>query len=87
MSTAADILHRVTALVAAVADRPVDEITAESRLVEDLDLDSLQVVEIAVRAEEEFGMPVDDSRLAEQGVTVAHCARVVQDANTREVRT
>ncbi|MFJ2753555.1 acyl carrier protein [Streptomyces sp. NPDC087297] len=87
MSTATDILHRVTALVAAVADRPVDEITAESRLVEDLDLDSLQVVEIAVRAEEEFGMPVDDSLLAEQGVTVAHCARVVQEANAPEVRT
>ncbi|MFJ9343797.1 acyl carrier protein [Streptomyces sp. NPDC101733] len=87
MSTSTDVLNRVTALVAAVADRPVDDITAESRLVEDLDLDSLQVVEIAVRAEEEFGMPIDDSRLAEQGVTVAHCAHVVQEANAREVRT
>ncbi|MCX4807497.1 phosphopantetheine-binding protein [Streptomyces sp. NBC_01214] len=87
MPTAADVLYRVTAIIAAVADCPVDEISSESRLVEDLDLDSLEVVEIAVRAEEEFGRPIDDSLLAEQGVTVSHCAHVVQKAHAKEVRT
>ncbi|MFD9080095.1 acyl carrier protein [Streptomyces erythrochromogenes] len=87
MPTATDVLYRVTAIVAAIADCPVDEISPESRLVEDLDLDSLQVVEIAVRAEEEFGRPIDDALLAEQDVTVSHCVHVVQEANAKGVRT
>ncbi|MFJ2740720.1 acyl carrier protein [Streptomyces sp. NPDC087440] len=82
-----DILRRVTAIVAAVAQRPEAEITPESRLVEDLDLDSLQVVEIAVRAEEELGTPVDDSLLGEPETTVAHCAHVVHEALTQQART
>ncbi|MFI5801264.1 phosphopantetheine-binding protein [Streptomyces sp. NPDC051561] len=80
MTNAVDILRRVTAIVAAIADRPVEEITSESRLVEDLDLDSLQVVEIAVRAEEELGMPIDDALLTEPGMTVVRCAQVAHEA-------
>ncbi|CAM5275123.1 hypothetical protein GCM10010329_46280 [Streptomyces spiroverticillatus] len=87
MTLPADTLHRVTAIVAAVAQLPVEEITPDSRLVEDLDLDSLQVVEIAVRAEEELGAPVDDALLAEPETTVARCARVVHEASAEQART
>jgi acyl carrier protein len=87
MAHAVDTLRHVTAIVAAIADRPVEEITPESRLVEDLDLDSLQVVEIAVRAEEELGMPVDDSLLTEPEMTVGQCAQVVHEAATQKTLT
>ncbi|MFJ7206595.1 acyl carrier protein [Streptomyces sp. NPDC098789] len=87
MTTHSDTLHRITAIVAAVADRPADEIAPESRLVEDLDLDSLQVVEIAVRAEEQFRTPVDDALLAEQEMTVARCAQVVAEAVAQGILT
>ncbi|MET3985716.1 phosphopantetheine-binding protein [Streptomyces sp. PvR034] len=87
MTMNSDTLHRITAIVAAVADRPADEIAPESRLVEDLDLDSLQVVEIAVRAEEQFRAPVDDALLAEQEMTVAGCAQVVAEAVAQGILT
>lgn len=87
MTHAGDTLRQVTAIVAAVADRPVEEITPRSRLVEDLDLDSLQVVEIAVRAEEQLGTPVDDALLTEPEMTVDRCAQVVNEAAARKART
>lgn len=87
MTTAVDIPHQVAVIVAAVAERPVGELAMESQLVEDLGLDSLQVVEIAVRAEEQFQAPVDDSLLAAPDITVAECARVVQEAVAQAVLT
>ncbi|MCX5205639.1 phosphopantetheine-binding protein [Streptomyces sp. NBC_00237] len=87
MSKAVDTLRHVSAIVAAIADRPVEEITTRSRLVEDLDLDSLQVVEIAVRAEEEIGMPVDDALLTEPEMTVEQCAQVVNEAAAQKALT
>ncbi|WP_411084754.1 acyl carrier protein [Streptomyces sp. cmx-18-6] len=84
MNSVADTLHHVTSIVAAVAERPTEEIAPESRLIEDLELDSLQVVEIAVRAEEALGTPVDDTLLAEPGTTVARCAQVVYETGARE---
>ncbi|WP_405867816.1 ThiF family adenylyltransferase [Streptomyces sp. NBC_01515] len=86
MTTVTDILTRMTALVAAVAELPADELAPQSRLVEDLDLDSLQVVEIAVRAEELFQTPVDDSLLAGPETTVAGCAAVVEESMAQAVR-
>ncbi|MET7505539.1 acyl carrier protein [Streptomyces microflavus] len=87
MNDAVATLHQVRAIVAAVAERPVEEIAPEHRLVEDLDLDSLQVVEIAVRAEEQLGMPVDDALLTRPAMTVAQCAQTVHDVAARKTLT
>ncbi len=46
-----------------------DQITPEARLMADLQADSLDMVEIAMKAEEEFGLTLPDDQ-AEQIVTV-----------------
>lgn len=55
-----------------VADRlhvSEDEITPDSRFVEDLNADSLEVVELVMALEDEFGVSIPDED-AEQMVTV-----------------
>ena len=39
--------------------------TADKSFVDDLDIDSLSMVEIAVQAEDKFGVKIPDDRLAE----------------------
>lgn len=59
-------------LKAMVADRlhvSEDEITPDSKFVEDLNADSLEVVELVMALEDEFGVSIPDED-AEQMVTV-----------------
>ena len=53
----------ITAIVAGLANRPADEVHPGSRLSTDLDLDSLQRVELLGVIEEETGVFVDDDAL------------------------
>jgi acyl carrier protein len=46
-----------------------DQITPEARIIADLQADSLDMVEIAMKAEEEFGLTLPDEE-AEKIVTV-----------------
>ncbi|MDT7802960.1 MAG: acyl carrier protein, partial [Actinomycetota bacterium] len=41
-----------------------DDVTAEKSFVDDLDIDSLSMVEIAVQAEDKFGVKIPDDELA-----------------------
>ena len=41
------------------------EVTADKTFVDDLDIDSLSMVEIAVQAEDKFGVKIPDDQLAE----------------------
>jgi acyl carrier protein len=40
-------------------------VTADKTFVDDLDIDSLSMVEIAVQAEDKFGVKIPDDQLAE----------------------
>jgi acyl carrier protein len=51
-------------IVNEVAGVEVDEVTAEKSFVDDLDIDSLSMVEIAVQAEDRFGVKIPDEELA-----------------------
>ena len=51
---------RVAALLSDRLGVPPDDITAEATLLMDLDLDSLDLVEFALGAEEEFGVRISD---------------------------
>ena len=42
----------------------MDEVTPEKSFVDDLDIDSLSMVEIAVQAEDKFGVKIPDDELA-----------------------
>jgi acyl carrier protein len=54
-------LHRkILTLVAEAAGKPVDEIKLDHELVNDLGLDSLGVVELVMKAEDEFKIVIPD---------------------------
>ncbi len=55
-----DTQPKLVALLSSVTERAADTILQETRLVEDLDLDSLAMLEIIVFLEEEFGIEVED---------------------------
>ena len=46
-----------------VAGVPADQVTPEKTFVDDLDIDSLSMVEIAVAAQDKFGVEIPDDHL------------------------
>lgn len=73
----ATVFERVRDITADKLSVDTDEITAESSFAEDLDADSLDVVELVMALEEEFG--TDDQPL-EISDEEAENIRTVQDA-------
>jgi acyl carrier protein len=59
-----DILVGLAEIVEEVAGVGKDEVTLEKSFVDDLDIDSLSMVEIAVQAEDRFGVKIPDDELA-----------------------
>jgi acyl carrier protein len=58
-----EILAGLGEIVDEVAGVPVDEVTPEKNFVDDLDIDSLSMVEIAVAAQDKFGVEIPDDQL------------------------
>jgi acyl carrier protein len=52
--------QRVREIVAEQLERDVNEITNTSSLIDDLGADSLDVVELVMKMEEEFGIEIPD---------------------------
>jgi acyl carrier protein len=50
-------------IVEEVAGVPAADVTPEKSFVDDLDIDSLSMVEIAVMAQDEFGVEIPDDEL------------------------
>ena len=50
-------------IVDEVAGVPADEVTPDKCVVDDLDIDSLSMVEIAVAAQDKFGVEIPDDEL------------------------
>ena len=46
-----------------VAGVPADQVTPDKSFVDDLDIDSLSMVEIAVAAQDKFGVEIPDDQL------------------------
>ncbi len=59
-----EILAGLAEIVEEVAGVSADDVTAEKSFVDDLDIDSLSMVEIAVQAEDKFGVKIPDDELA-----------------------
>ena len=64
MADHAEILSGLAEIVEEVAGIDTAEVTAEKSFVDDLDIDSLSMVEIAVQAEDKFGAKIPDDELA-----------------------
>jgi len=60
----AEILQGLSEIVEEVAGIETTEVTADKTFVDDLDIDSLSMVEIAVQAEDKFGVKIPDDELA-----------------------
>ena len=56
--------QKIIKLIAEKLNKKVDEIKMESRLVEDLGADSLDVVELVMSFEDEFGIALPDEDVA-----------------------
>ena len=62
--TEQEILAGLGEILYEVADVPADQVTPEA-FVNDLDIDSLSMVEIAVAAQDKFGVEIPDDRLSD----------------------
>ena len=58
-----EILAGLGEIVEEIAGVPADEVTPNKSFVEDLDIDSLSMVEIAVAAQDKFGVEIPDDPL------------------------
>jgi acyl carrier protein len=58
-----EILAGLGEIVEEIAGVPADEVTPGKSFVDDLDIDSLSMVEIAVAAQDRFGVEIPDDQL------------------------
>jgi acyl carrier protein len=61
--TEQEILSGLAEIIEEIAGVPADEVTPDKTFVDDLDIDSLSMVEIAVAAQDKFGVEIPDEQL------------------------
>mgnify|MGYP002509464087 CR=1 FL=1 len=67
------MLEKIQAMLAEALNLPVEKVTPDAKIVEDLGADSLDVVELLSRLEDEFGIVIPDDEV-ENLVTVGDVA-------------
>lgn len=72
------VFDRIRQILAEQLDMEEDKITMESDIVEDLEADSLDVVDLVMTMEDEFGVEVPDDQI-ENFRTVGDIVRYVED--------
>ena len=63
MASAEEIREGLASILEEVADVSPADVSDEKSFVDDLDVDSLSMVEVAMAAEEEFGVKIPDDEL------------------------
>ena len=58
-----EILAGLAEIIEEIAGTPADEVTPQANFVDDLDIDSLTMVENAVAAQDKFGVEIPDEQL------------------------
>lgn len=69
-------LEKVKQLVAAQLNQPIEKVTEKARLIEDLGADSLDIMEMLMALEDEFGISIADEETAEM-TTIEGVAKVI----------
>jgi acyl carrier protein len=80
MASIEDIRTGLAEIVNEIAGIPVDDVQLEKSFTDDLDVDSLSMVEVVVAAEERFGVSIPDGEvknLKTVGDAVAYIERAV----------
>lgn len=72
------MLEKIKAVVAEQLDCDIAEIKEDSKFIEDLGADSLDVVELVMALEEEFDIEIPDED-AESILTVADALKYIED--------
>ena len=73
-----EILEKVKELVASQLGKSEDEVTPESSFIEDLGADSLDLVELIMSMEDEYGLEISDED-AEKIVTVKDAVQFITE--------
>ena len=60
MATQQEVLSGLAEIVNEVAGVPVDDVQMDKSFIDDLDIDSLSMVEVVVAAEEQFSVKIPD---------------------------
>ncbi|CAA9345119.1 MAG: Acyl carrier protein [uncultured Nocardioidaceae bacterium] len=63
MATTEEIRSDLAEIVNEVAGVPADDVQLEKSFIDDLDVDSLSMVEVVVAAEEKFGVTIPDDEV------------------------
>ena len=63
MPSADEVRAGLASILNEVADVNADDVTDDKSLTDDLDVDSLSMVEVAMAAEEKFGVKIPDDEL------------------------
>ena len=71
------MLEKIQALLAEALNLPVEKVTPDAKIVDDLGADSLDVVELLSQLEDEYGITIPDEEV-ESLVTVADVAAEVE---------
>ena len=80
-ATHPDVMAGLIEVLDEVAGTPADKVTLEATFLDDLDIDSLTMVEIVVACEERFGVRIPDEAL-ENLKTVGDAVTFIADAGT-----
>ena len=67
------MLEKIQAMLAEALNLPIEKITPDAKIVEDLGADSLDLVELLSQLEDEYGITIPDDEV-ESLVTVADVA-------------
>jgi acyl carrier protein len=78
-ATEQEILAGLADIVNEVAGVPVDAVQPDKSFTDDLDIDSLSMVEVVVAAEERFGVKIPDDDVKQLG-TVGDAVSYIQRA-------
>ena len=71
------MLEKIQEMLAEALNLPVEKVTADAKIVDDLGADSLDVVELLSRLEDEYGVMIPDDEV-ENLVTVADVAAEIE---------
>lgn len=71
------MLEKIQAMLAEALNLPIEKVTADAKIVDDLGADSLDVVELLSQLEDEYGIIIPDEEV-ESLVTVADVAAQIE---------
>ena len=71
------MLEKIQAMLAEALNLPLEKVTPDAKIVDDLGADSLDVVELLSQLEEEYGIIIPDDQ-AESLATVSDVANAIE---------